>query len=173
MLPQPIPERNFEEHMHEEIVKYLRENNGASSVRLAEDFLKFKNPAEALAHKAITAVLNSDGHCFFGEDGLWHAREITPPQADFATIRNAKWQALYVLCPPAGNSLRAVHISIWSIAPLPELNTSFWLMDPKMLPHEERALLQSGLDRPFNPLENQTALESLGALGEQGIPILL
>jgi hypothetical protein len=173
MLPPPIPERNFEEPMHEEIVKYLRENNGASSVRLAEDFLKFKNPAEALAHKAITAILNSDGHCFFGEDGLWHAREITPAQADFATIRNAKWQALYVLCPPAGNSLRAVHISIWSIAPLPELNTSFWLMDPKMLPHEERALLQSGLDRPFNPLENQTALESLGALGEQGIPILL
>jgi hypothetical protein len=173
MLPPPVPERNFERTMHEEIAIYLRENNGATSVKLAEEFLKFKDPAEALARKAIAAVLKSDGRCFFGEDGLWHARELIAAQADSAAIRDVKWHALYVLCPPAGNSMRPVHISIWSITPLPELETSLWLTDPETLPHEERALLQSGLDRPFNPLEIQTALESLGALGEQGIPILL
>jgi len=173
MLPPPVPERNFEGTMHEEIATYLRENSGATSVRLAEEFLKFKDPAEALAHKAITAVLKSDGHCFFGEDGLWHAREVTPARADSAAIRETKWLALYVLCPPPGSSTRPVHVSIWSITPVPELNTSFWLTDPKTLPYEERASLQSGLDRPFDPLENQTALESLGTLGEQGIPIVL
>ena len=173
MLPRPIPERNFERTMHEEIAIYLRENSGATSVKLAEEFLKFKNPSEALAHKAIAAVLKSDGRCFFGEDGLWHAREITPAQADSPAIRDAKWLALYVLRPPAGNSMRAAHISIWSITPLLELETSLWLTDPKTLPYEERASLQSGLDRPFDPIEIQSALESLGAPREQGVPILL
>src|SRR5271157_1732550 len=116
--------------MHNEIIKFLRDNQAVSSVRLAEEFLKFKNPLEKLAHLAITGILGNDPRCFCGEDGLWHPAQLSQTGMETKTIRGTQWHAVYVLVGPRSVPARIFHVSVWSILPAPMLESSIWLENP-------------------------------------------
>jgi hypothetical protein len=159
--------------MHNEIIKYLRDNPGASSVRLAEEFLKFKSPVDKLAHLAITRILGDDRRCFFGDDGLWHPSPLSTSVIGTKAIRTTQWHAVHVLIGPSRVPTKIFHFSVWSIMPTPELEISAWLEDPGTLSHEERLSLESNRDRPFNAEEKEAHLVSLSHIYDEGMPVML
>jgi Nuclease subunit of the excinuclease complex len=159
--------------MHHEIVKYLRTNPGASSVLLAEEFLKFKSPSEKLAHVAITGILCNDARCFYGDDGLWYPARLSALSTDTKTIRETQWHAVHVLAGAQKIPAKIFHVSVWSIVPSPTLESAVWLENPNTLSHEERLSLISNHDRPYNPQEKEAHLIALAHLHEQGIPVML
>ncbi len=158
--------------MHHEIIKFLRENPGASSVRLAEEFLKFKSPSEKLAHLAITGILGNDRRCFYGDDGLWHPALLSASSMETKTIRATQWRAVHVLTGPQAPAT-IFHVSVWSIMPAPELKSAAWLENPGMLPHEERLSLESNRDQVFNVREKEANLVALAHIHDQGTPVML
>ena len=159
--------------MHDEIIKFLRDNTGASSVRLAEEFLKFKSPVDKLAHLAITRILANDPRCFYGDDGLWHPSPLSGPAMEKKAIRSTQWHAVYVLSGAPNSPARMFHVSVWSIMPAPELESAAWLENPAVLSHEERLSLESNRDRPFNVQEREAHLFSLAHLHDRGVPVML
>lgn len=159
--------------MHNEIIKFLRDNQAVSSVRLAEEFLKFKKPSEKLAHMAITGILGNDPRCFCGEDGLWHPTQLSQTGIETKTIRGTQWHAVYVLVGPQTAPARIFHVSVWSILPAPMLKSSIWLENPGMLSHEEQLSLKSNHDLPFDDREREAHLVALSGLCEQGVPVML
>jgi hypothetical protein len=134
--------------MHEAMVAYVRTHAPVSSVVLAQEILKFKNPDEKIAHTAIQAILAKDRRCYFGSDSLWHASALAAPRAGARKLGEVQWAAVYLLALPH-NLKAAVHACVWSVAEAPELLAERWLEDPAGLPFEEQELLRSVRDAPF------------------------
>jgi hypothetical protein len=145
--------------MHEAMVAFVRTHAPVSSVVLAQEILKFKNPDEKIAHRAIQAILAKDRRCYFGSDNLWHASALAAPRAGARKLDEIPWAAVYLLALPQ-NPKAAVHASVWSVAEAPELLAERWLEDPVALPFEEQELLRSVRDAPFEhePREMKAAL---------------
>jgi hypothetical protein len=159
--------------MQSEIIQFLRDNQAASSVRLAEEFLKFKSPVDKLAHLAITRILGDDPRCFFGDDGLWRPSPLSAPAIATEAIRATQWRAVHVLIGPSGAPKKIFHFSVWSILPAPALESAAWLEDPGTLPHEERLSLESDRDRPYSPQEKEAHFLSLARIHDRGAPLML
>jgi hypothetical protein len=135
--------------MHEEIIAYLRQHGPVSSLVLAQEFLKFKNPVEKIAHVAVLGILGRDGRFRLGDDNLWHASVQADPADSSKALAEIPWAAVYLLTLP-GDPMRPVHVSAWSVSEAPELLFERWLADPAQLPYEEQELLASVSDTPFS-----------------------
>jgi hypothetical protein len=141
--------------MHEAMVAYVRTHAPVSSVILAQELLKFKNPDEKIAHTAIRAILAHDRRCFFGSDSLWHASALASSRAGARKLSEIPWVAVYLLALPH-NPKSAAHASVWSVTETPELLAERWLEDPEALPFEEQELLRSMRDAPFEDDSRET-----------------
>jgi hypothetical protein len=133
--------------MHEEMIAYLRDHAPVSSIELAREFLKFKNPDEKIAHVAILGILSKDRRCHFGDDNLWRPVAQAVQTAASTRLADIAWASVYLLVLPE-NPFRPVHVSVWTISELPELLFERWLEDPDSLPFEEQELLKSVRDTP-------------------------
>ena len=159
--------------MHEAILSYLRDNEGASSVELAKRFLKFKDPGEALAHRALTGILGRDSRCYFGEDRLWHASNAALAGAASGEIRSMPWRAVHVLNSRADGAVKALHVSVYAVFPSPAPVCNQWLENPEALSADEKAALASGLDLPFDRETREDCLCALAEMVREGRPVFL
>jgi len=150
--------------MIEEILFFLRDSNAASSIELARDFLKFKNPEPALAHRAITGILGKDRRFSFGSDNLWHAVAIAADQRGGQELRAMSWRAVHVLTGNHDASRKIFHVSIWEPLPLPKEIRGDWLEPPTLLTYDERTALVSGEQPAF---DDETKLQGLFAIATQ------
>ncbi len=134
--------------MHDEIIEHLR-IEPLTSREIAEKFLRFKNPPQALAHAAVCGILQKDSRCFVNDLGLWEAQQTKETQTG-QRLGVVPFVIVNLTSDP-GNARRIVHISIWKISPEIECLLSAWLSDPSLLPLDEQDLARDGLDRVWNP----------------------
>ena len=131
------------------MVDYIRNApHGVTSLELAEVFLKFKKPPNAMAHRAVSGVLGKDMRCILAPDGLWHSEKSCEAAAR-KPMGAIPWAAVYILSDPAKPGNHALHISIWDPFSAQACLLSEWLVNPSVLPHEERAALIGDGDGPF------------------------
>jgi hypothetical protein len=158
--------------MHEEILTNVRGHNGVSSMDLAQQFLKFKNPDPALAHRAIAGILGKDRRCFFGDDGLWHASPVgTGPAAQ--QLRAMPWRAVQILTGAQESRRKALHISVWTVVPTVEAVCSEWLDSPAVLTYDERMALVDGKDPPFDEKKREEIVKTVVQQCRDGVPVFL
>jgi len=127
----------MEKYMQDEIIAFLRENQGGvQSKDLAEKFLKFRNADARLAHIAVNGIIGRDRRCMCDGNGMWHAVKM---QSDTtAALNAADWAAVYLLADPDKTRRRILHVSVWTDLTQPHPAFCSWLTDPAVLPHEER-----------------------------------
>ena len=135
--------------MHEEIIAYLRRHGAASSVDVAREFLKFKNPDQKLAHVAVRGILGRDRRFLLGEDNLWRAAAQSERLAASQPLADVPWAAVYFLALPADPTVPA-QVSLWTAVEPPQLLFERWLIDPASLSWEEQQTLASVSDAPFS-----------------------
>ena len=137
--------------MHEEIIAFVRQHEPVSSRELAERFLKFKSPVEAMAHAAIKGILATDSRCYFGNDRLWHGA-ILPAEKPAAPPFSAnRFVAVFLMSLPHVQGGKPVHASVWTVDETPQLLHDAWLENPDLLPHDEQEILRSVRDLPYDP----------------------
>jgi GIY-YIG catalytic domain len=154
--------------MHDDMAAYVRQHEPVSSQELAEHFLKFKSPVQAMAHAAINGILASDNRCRFGDDGMWHSARQEPGSQAAPLLSDMRFIAIFLLWPPAVRG-GPLHVSAWTVDDAPELVYDAWLEDPEALPQDEQEVLRSVRDRPFSkPL----AAELL-SMCENRIPVFM
>ena len=158
--------------MHEEILINVRGHNGVSSMDLAQQFLKFKNPDPALAHRAITGILGKDRRCFFGGDGLWHASPVgTGPAAQ--ELRAMPWRAVQILTGAQESRRKALHVSVWTIVPTVEAVCNEWLESPSVLTYDERTALVDGKDPPFDEKKREAVINAVAQQCRDSVSVFL
>ena len=135
--------------LHDAIVAFLREHpEGVMAPVLAEKFLKLTSGDPKMAAVAIRAILGADRRCSPDAAGLWHA--AAPSAAAAAEpLQALPWSAVHCFADPEGR--RILYLALWELRPSPSCTMSAWLVDPQTLPYDERELLQSGADEPFDP----------------------
>ena len=158
--------------MHDEILAYLRLHGPSPSLVLAQEFLKFKNPDENLAHVAMRGILSKDGRFSLGEDNLWRVSETAAPPDASKSLSEILWAAVYFLVLP-NDPRRAAHVSVWTVSEAPELLFERWLADPASLPFEEQELLASVGDTPFSEEPGQEKAALLVRACEGRTPLFL
>jgi hypothetical protein len=158
--------------MLEAILNYLRGADGMSSVELAHEFLKFKNPDPTLAHRAISGILGKDRRCFFGEEGLWHASPIPANEPDSLELRSAPWRAVHVLTGNQENRRNVFHVSMWSVLPAAKETGNQWLQSPDLLTQDERSALVSNLDSPYEN-KRRDVYKGIAQQCQDEIPVFL
>jgi hypothetical protein len=136
--------------LHDEIVAWLRgQSDGAASREIAEQFLKFKSPLEAMAHRAVAAILAADRRCRFDAgSGCWQVNAPAAPESG-ARLADLPWCAVHLLADAQQRT--ALHVSVWSVLPQPEHLYSSWLADPASLSPEDRDLLLDNTDSSGPP----------------------
>ena len=150
------------------IIAFLRSTApGATSRELAEQFLKFKAPLDALCHTMVHAILNGDQRCRF-VDGRWQATAIAASTAD-CTLENLPWLALDILMDTAQQQI--LHVSLWSVFPEPQAKLNFWLVDPLTLPPDDQMALCAPSDESFDRQAIEAQLHTLCTLIAEGIGI--
>jgi hypothetical protein len=158
--------------MHEEIIDYLRQHGPVSSLVLAQEFLKFKNPVEKIAHLAVVGILGRDRRFRLDDDNLWHAVAQAEPAGTSPLLADIPWAVVYFLTLPANPSV-AVHVSAWTAVEPPELLFERWLVDPASLPWEEQQTLASVSDAPFPDESGTEKAARLVAACEGKTPLFL
>ncbi len=158
--------------MHDEILTYLRQHGPSPSPVLAQEFLKFKNPDENLAHVAMRGILSKDGRFSLGEDNLWRVSETAASPDASKPLSEIPWAAVYFLVLP-NDPRRAAHVSVWTVSEAPELLFERWLADPASLPFEEQELLASVGDTPFSEEPGQEKAGLLIRACEARTPLFL
>lgn len=153
--------------MHDEIIAYVRENSdGVSSHDIAKRFLKFKDPPEILAHKAVTGVLGTDRRCHFGDDRLWHAFAL---QADPSpSLRQSSVSAVHILA----QGRKLLYVGVRALYPKPENLFSVWLVDPRLEGNGDGGLVET-CDRICSPDESMEALAGISARLAEMTPVFL
>ncbi len=140
----------------EEMVRGIRANeNGLSSMELAERYLKFKSPSESLAGRMIGSILAGDSRCSLGEDNFWHAVEV--PDTGFDVH---PWVGVYVLTNPEIPT-QALHVSMWSSVEDSEQPASVWLVDPDEMTTAEQEQLRDAKDVPYDASKLGESVSSL------------
>jgi hypothetical protein len=140
--------------LHDDMVEYIRKNTtGVTSLVLAESFLKFKNPDPLIAHTAIAAIMKRDRRCICGNDGLWHLEKKYDVNMQ-KPVCSIPWAAVHILTGRQECAQKAMHVSIWSPFQAPACLISAWLINPASLSFEERDMLTSGIDQPFEGRDN-------------------
>lgn len=128
----------------EEMIRGIRANeNGLSSMELAEQYLKLKSPSESLARQMIESILTGDLRSAVGDDGLWHAVEVTNNDG-----RLNSWVSVYILTNPESPT-RALHISVWPSGDESTRPISEWLVDPDAMTSVEQEQLRDATDAPY------------------------
>jgi GIY-YIG catalytic domain len=155
--------------MRDEIVAYLRKHEPVSSRELAEHFLKFKSPIEAMAHVAIQGILGADKRCSLGDDKLWHAASLPAENQAAQTFSRNRFIAVYLVSLSRVKGGQAVHVSIWTVDETPVLLHDQWLDDPDKLPQDEQEVLRSVRDGPYEPDSRDKLLFAC----ENKIPVFL
>jgi hypothetical protein len=158
--------------MHEEMIAYVREHGGAASVSLAQEFFKFKNPDGKIAHAAVFGILSKDRRCYFGDDNLWHATALAAQAPTTIKLSDVPWAAVYLMVLPE-NPKKAAHVSVWFIQQTPELLFEQWLVNPDTLPFEEREILTSVRDTPFEHDSLTRKTELFAQSYEKRTPVFL
>jgi GIY-YIG catalytic domain len=164
--------------MHDDMAAYVRQHEPVSSQELAEHFLKFKSPVQAMAHAAIKGILASDKRCCFGDDGMWHSARQEPGSQAALPLSDMRVIAIFLLWSPGGRGrsvgVRPLHVSAWTVEDSPDLVYDAWLEDPDGLPQDEQEVLRSVRDRPFHnrPPEEPLAAELL-SICENRIPVFM
>jgi len=148
--------------LHDEIVAWLRgQPDGAASREIAERFLKFKSPLEAMAHRAVAAILAADRRCRFdAESGRWQVHAAATPESGMR-LADLPWCAVHVLADAQQRT--ALHWSVWSVLPRPEHLYSSWFADPAFLSPEDRDLLLDNADSQAPPADRGEAVGLLAA----------
>ena len=156
--------------LHDSIVAFLREHpEGVSSAEVAERFLKLKVPDSKTAAAAMRSVLASDSRCSMDQNGRWHASAKVMAGAD--SLAALPLMTVCALTDPG--SRRLFHISLWEIVPEPSCLGAGWLFDPATLSFEERELLESNGDAPFDSDTARSLLSLVAAAGGDRIPVFL
>jgi hypothetical protein len=155
--------------MHEEMIAYVKLHDPVSSRELAAEILKFKNPDETIAHVAIKGILANDKRCYFGDDKLWHASQLSTELPQGRLFSDCHFVAVHLLSLPRILGCTPVHVSVWTVDVSPELVYDAWLENPDLLPHDEQELLRSVRDRPYD----QAGLDELAAALENVIPVFM
>ncbi len=133
----------------DDIVAYISgKPNGVNSQRLAEIFLKFKSPDKTIAHLTIKEILKNDVRCTCKTNNLWYYNKLNN-YSEKQSLQQIPWVAVYLLSSPNEPNGKIYHISAWSLFELTECLLSEWLIDPALLPHNEREMLTSNQDSPF------------------------
>jgi hypothetical protein len=154
--------------MQDTMIDYLRKTSqGATSVELAELFLRFKSPGQMLAHHAILAILGKDKRCALGQDNRWRAI-MKKQESGSISLRRIPWIAVHLLTRP-GDASRAFHISLWNVLPEPEHVFSAWLENPASLPPDEQDMLVDPADSP----QSEDSIASVAALLESRMPLYI
>ena len=159
--------------MIEEIFSLLRDGNGLSSMDLARDFLKFKNPDPSLAHRAIRGILGKDRRFSFGGDGLWHAVDISQSGPAAMELRAASWRAVHALTANQEAGGKILHVSVWSPLPEPESVLDVWLQPPSLLSYDERTALIQSVEPDFNEKQREEGLYAIAAQCMENIAVFL
>lgn len=134
----------MENNLERSIVKYLKDNEGASSIDIAERFLKFKSPNEQIACVPVTAVLKGIRGVLKRDDGLWFFNpDITIKNND--RLKYQPWSMISVLMT---NENKPMCIGVSYMENIDE-NDVFWLMDPAELDEDFQSVLRSGRDQEF------------------------
>jgi len=157
--------------MYEEIIAYLRKHGSASSLDIAREFLKFKNPDEKIAHLAVKGILGKDPRFLLGDNAIWSAN-APEPQTGSPLLADIPWTAVYFLTLPENPSV-AAHVSLWTVAEPPELVLERWLVDPATLPWEEQQTLASVGDTAFSDESRSERILRLVAACEGATTVFL
>ncbi|MBD3421130.1 MAG: hypothetical protein GF398_13520 [Chitinivibrionales bacterium] len=156
--------------MHDDIISLVRSaDNGVSSQEIAERFLKFKTPNERLAHATVTGILAGDRRCFYADDKRWHAAEA-------GCVGGVKLDSLPLVTvfPLANPHQRNEiwHFSLWKVYPEIVPLYNHWLIDPRKLGAEERALLVSATDETEElPVDRQQVAAQLATHLDKAMPV--
>jgi hypothetical protein len=146
--------------MNDEIIAYIRkEPDGVSSERIAECFLKFKNPSKILADTAVKAILQRDARAYRSDDGLWRPSAAALRSAGGDGAAEAQWVAVYLVADAARKSV--AHISLWAPLPEPSCLGNVWLKDPAGFSEEDREELCDPRDAPYEEPEASAAVEQI------------
>ena len=150
--------------MLEEILNLLRDGNAVASIDLARDFLKFKNPDPALAHRALAGILGKDRRFYFGSDGLWHGAAPVEIGPETQSLRAVSWRCVHVLTGMHTATNKVFHVSVWNPLPDAQEVCQEWLEPPDLLAYDERTTLISSATPVFD--ENKKT-ERLFTIAEQ------
>lgn len=155
--------------MNDQIVTYLRENpQGASSVELAEQFLRMKNPEPAMARVAIGAMLSKDQRCYQGDDKLWYATKHAAV-SDTVPLTEVPWAAVSLV----HDGPRLLHVAAWTILPSPEQLFARWLVNPAELSAEDRMAVSAEDDTTEGEHDTGEALASISEELNRHVPVFL
>jgi hypothetical protein len=136
-------------NINDEMVTFIRDKpEGVSSQILAETFLKFKTPDKKMAHVAINGILRNDNRCTYKKDSLWYI-DKTNSCSENQSLHQIPFVVTYLLKSPVEPTEKICHISVWSVGEVPKCFLSEWLIDPTLLPHNEKEILTSNSDSPF------------------------
>lgn len=150
--------------MVDAIIEYIRiEKTGVSSVKLAERFLKFKNPPVKFAEAAICGIIGGDKRCVHNPDGLWVFDE-SKADAEI-TLDRLPLCIVYMLADPQVDMLK--YIAVWDLFPYPQFCCDVWL-------HKSLSAAAdvdpSGIDLAADGIE--TRLAQVVSILSEKIPIL-
>jgi hypothetical protein len=152
------------ECMHEQIVNYIKNNPepGVSSITVAQEFLKFKNPPYSIAHQAVMGILKNDCRCTYGEDSLWHWVKKEHGSTQSQDLSEKAFCAVYCLSGknPAGQTT-LVHVTVHTVLEHPECMFNMWTLNPQTLSHDDAMHFGINIDikdSTFRQDENYTAL---------------
>lgn len=159
--------------MHEEIIVYLRENQSASSLALAQEFLKFQNPDPTIAHITIKGILEKDKRCYFGDDQLWHVSSFNQTGDTIKELKSIPWKIVYILTGACPHENKIFHISVWKVLPTPTAEINEWVENPDILSPEEYSSLVSTHDKPFEEHKKDERLFTIAKSCEHSVPIFL
>lgn len=156
--------------MIDQIVEFVRDEKSVSSRALAQKFLKFKNPDERIAHKAVTAIIGRDRRFILGDDGLWSVIPATPTGV---LIRDLPLLAIHALCGTMARQRSIYHICAWKVGGDQEMLFSQWSIDPQSLTHEEQEQFQSPTDALFDRISENENLDALCTLLKKHLPVFM
>ncbi len=142
----------MENKLERSIVEYLKEHGQATSVDIAERFLKFNSPNEQMANIPVTAVLKGVEGVFKNDKGLW-SFDNTFVINEKKGLLNKPWAIVSII---NGNDRIPICVAVSNIES-DENSKVFWLIDPEGLDEDLQTVLRSGMDNEFISAEASVA----------------
>lgn len=130
------------------IVEYLIESGGATSVDIAERFLKFKSPNEKMAEIPVSAVFKGVSGVNKDENGLW-TYDASIVSESGSSLLSQPWAFVSIMMT---NDNKPMCLSVSTIENSDDVSV-FWFINPEVLDEDLQVILRSGNDKYYNSYE--------------------
>lgn len=158
--------------MHDAIIAFLSQHpEGVPSEELAIHFLKMQQPNTFIAHAAVSGILGRDQRCFYSKESLWQVKPNVSPSS--RALSDLPWTAVYLLLSGEKPNQKVWYVALWNIFPEMKYQWGGWILNPDLLPFEERQMLCSPLDLPIDTGVGEKLIEKMVQDLHDRIPIFL